>query len=154
MTISDTARAQVFQPEGGGFLELLTLSHSTLSEPLRFVNNIENVESRGETFIAFPFRVTLPNDADRSPPAARLELDNVSRQIAQIIRQITTPPTILIEIVRIDDFDTVEQVFPPFQLRNVRYSALTVSGELTVDDIMREPFPQRSFTPSEYPGLF
>lgn len=154
MALSDTARQQVFQQEGGGFLELLTLTHSSLAEPLRFVNNNENVESNGETYIAFPFRVTLPNDKDRSVPSARLEIDNVSRQIGQIIRQISTPPTITIQIVRMDDFDAVEQSFPPLQLRNVRYDALTVSGELTVGDMMREPFPQRRFTPSEYPGLF
>lgn len=154
MTLSDTARGQVFQQEGGGFLELLTITHEDLAEPLRFVNNVENVVSNGETYIAFPFKVKLPGEKDRTAPSARLEIDNVSREIGQMIRQLSTAPVMQFVIVRIDDFDAIEQVFPPLLLRNARYDNLTVTGELSVGDAMREPFPQRRFTPAEYPGLF
>jgi hypothetical protein len=155
VTLSDTGRAQAFAQESLGFLELLTISHASLGDdPLRFVNNTVNVTSRGNTYTAFPFKVTLPRDADRTAPSARLTIDNVSREIAQIIRSISTPPTVLIEIIRMDDFDAVEVSYPTFTLRNVTISALSVSGELNVDDMMREPYPQRSFVPSEYPGLF
>lgn len=154
MTLSDTARGQVFQQEGGGFLELLTISHPDLAEPLRFVNNTETITSNGQTYIAFPFRVALPADKERSVPRAQLELDNVSRQIGQVIRQLNSPPTVQIEIIRIDDLDAVEVTLPAMTLNNVRYDALSVSGELSVEDTTREPFPQRSFTPAEFPGLF
>jgi len=154
MTLSDTARGQVFQQNGGGFLELLTITHDDLSEPLRFVNNTETITSNGESYIAFPFKVKLPTDKDRAVPRAQLEISNVSRQIGQLIRQLATPPTVQIDIVRMDDFDAVEMTFPPLQLRNARYDNLSVSGDLTVDDTAREPYPQRSFTPAEFPGLF
>ena len=154
MTLSDTARGQVFQQEGGGFLELLTITHADLPEPLRFVNNTETITSNGESYIAFPFRVKLPTEKERSIPRAQLEIDNVSRQIGQLIRQLTSPPTVQIDIIRIDDLDAVELTLPAMTLNNVRYDALSVSGELSVEDTTREPFPQRSFTPSEYPGLF
>lgn len=155
MSISDTAKAQVFQQEGGGFLELLTISHESLPGgiPLRFVNNTVNVVSGGETYIAFPFKVKLPKDKERAIPSASLEISNVSREIGQVIRSISTPPTVTIVIVRMDDFDAIEQEFPPLLLRNVKYDNISVSGDLTVDDMMREPYPQRSFSPSEYPGV-
>ncbi len=152
MTISDTARQQVFAQEGGGFLSLLTISHPDLPEVLRFVNNTENVTVGGDLYIAYPFKVKLPKARDRTVPSASLEIDNVSRDIGQAIRQISSPPTITIEVVRLDDVEVTEVTYPPFQLRNVKYDALTVSGELTVDDMMREPYPQRSFSPAEYPG--
>ena len=154
MTISNTARGQVFQQEGGGFLELLVITHANLSTPIRLVNNTENVVSNGETYIAYPFKVGLPKDKDRTAPSASLTISNVTRELSQLIRQISTPPAIDISIIRIDDLDAVEVSYPTFYLRNVKYDVLTISGELSVDDMMREPYPQRTFTPSEYPGMF
>lgn len=154
MTISDTARAQVFAQEGGGFLELLVIDHADLADPLRFVNNTENVTSNGELYIAYPFKVMLPKDRDKASLSATLTIANVSREIGQVIRQLTSPPTVAISVIRIDDLDAVEQEYPVFTLRNAKYDTMTVSGELSVDDMMREQYPQRSFTPSEYPGLF
>jgi hypothetical protein len=104
-------------------------------------------------YIAYPFRLKLPEDRASVAPRATLTIDNVSREIAQIVRSISTPPSVQIEIVRIDTF-TSEIVLPTFKLRNVEWDALQLSGELTMDDITREPFPQRTFTPSEYPGVF
>lgn len=154
MTISDTAKAQVFGEEGGGFLELLTINHPDLVTPLRFVNNTVDITSNGDDYVAYPFTIKLPQDRDRSVPSAQLVIDNVSREIGQRIREMVEPPTVTITIIRIDDFDAVEQEYPIFTLRNARYNALTVSGELRLTDQAREPYPQRSFTPSEYPGLF
>ena len=53
-----------------------------------------------------------------------------------------------------DDYDAVEQVFPTFRLRNVQYNAGMLSGDLKLTDQAREPYPQRSFSPAEYRGLF
>lgn len=152
--ISTTAKSQVFGQEGGGFIELVTIDHPSLSSPLRFANDNQNVVSRGDTFLAYPFTVKLPTERDRSVPSANLIIDNVSQSIGATLRTITTAPTVLIEIVRMDDTDVVEASFPLFEMRNVEVNALSISGELLVVDIMREPFPQRNFTPSEYPGLF
>lgn len=157
--ISEAATGQVFGQEGGGFLVCLTISHSTLEEPIRVVNNTENIQRTLPvfgltTFIAFPFTVQLPDDRADTAPHAQLTIDNVSREIAQLIRLISTAPTVTIEVVQIDDFDAVEVTLPDFQLRNVEWDNLSVSGDLVLDDITKEPFPQRKFTPSEYPGLF
>jgi hypothetical protein len=154
MTISDTAKAQVFGEEGGGFLELLVIDHPDLDAPLRFVNNNVNITSNGKLYIAYPFTITLPKDRDRAVPSATLVIDNVTREIGQYIREMVEPPTVTISIIRIDDLDAVEQEFPTFTLRNARYNSLTVTGELRLTDQAREPYPQRHFTPSEYPGLF
>lgn len=145
--------------DGDYIIDPATLNRSTVK---RFDHGLEYwdfaeqtyVDPRGgDMYIAFPFRVTLPKEKDRAVPTAQLEIDNVSREIGQIIRQISTPPSIDFEIVRIDNIDVTEVSYPTFKLRNVEYDALTVSGELTVEDMMREPYPQRSFSPSEYPGV-
>lgn len=152
--ISDTATGQVFGSSGGGFLALLTIDHPSLSEPIRVCDNIVNITSNGNLFLAFPFLITLPSDKDQAPPAAQLTIDNTSRELAQIIRSIVSPPSVDISIVRLDDFDTIEVSLPSFNLVNVSWDALTMTGDLTIDDITNEPFPQRNFTPAEYPGIF
>jgi len=114
----------------------------------------DHYQQNGDLFIAYPFELTLPDDRQGSAPRARLVIDNVSREIAQLIRSINTPPSVAIEVVRIDDTDSVEISLPMFRLRNVTWNVLSVSGDLTIDEIEREPFPQRRFTPAEYPGLF
>jgi hypothetical protein len=152
--ISADATEQVFKQEGGGFLVLLTISHATLVDPIRVVNNTVDVVSNGDTYTAFPFKVKLPNDRADDAPAATLQIDNVSRELQVLVRSITTPPTVQIDVVRMDDFDTIEMSLPPFKLRNVEWDITTMFGDLKIDNIASEPFPQRSFTPSEYPAIF
>jgi len=136
-----------------GVLVLLTIDHDDISPPIRVVNNTEHVASRGNTFIAFPFSLVLPSSDERSPPVARLTIDNVSREIAQSIRLISTAPDVLIEVVRMKDTEVVELSFPGFRLRNVKWDASTVSGDLVVEDIAQEPYPAFTFSPADFPGL-
>jgi hypothetical protein len=87
-------------------------------------------------------------------PKAKLSIDNIDRTIVAAIRSINTAPTVLIEIVRAADLSTVEASFPDFQLINITYDAMVVSGDLTVENFTAEPFPAATFCPSLFPGLF
>ena len=40
------------------------------------------------------------------------------------------------------------------KLQNIEYNADTISGDLTIESFMNEPFPGDSFQPSLFPGLF
>lgn len=154
-SVSVTARRAVYDAETSeAFLILLTLTHADLTEPIRVVNNALDVVSRGETFIAFPFRIDLPSDSDESPPRARLQIDNVDRQIVQAIRTVTGPIAVLMEVVLGGDPDTVEAAFSDFELREVRWDALVVEGQLSLESFLREPYPAPRFTQKDFPGLF
>lgn len=153
--VTDTSKAALFDPESGEvFLALLTIDHDDLSQPIRVVNNNEDITSRGNEFIAFPFGFTLPDDQEDAPPRWGLQISNVSREIGQTIRQIAGPPSITLEIIRAAAPDTVEMSFPGFLLRDVRYDAQQVTGTLAVEDLTREPFPARTFTPATFPAVF
>jgi hypothetical protein len=154
VTISTTAKGQVFKSEGGGFLVLITIMHSSLVTPLRFVNNNVNVTSNGNLFLAFPFSIKLPTERDGQAPLARLTIDNVSGDITRTLRQIATPLIMTVQVCRIDSFDSIEATLPTFKLRNVGWDVGQITGDLTLDDLTLEPFPAHSFTPSEYPGVF
>lgn len=135
------------------WLVLVTIDHDDFAEPIRVVNNTENVTSRGELYVGFPFDATLPDSREDASPRARLVIDNTSREIAQAIRSITSAPIVTLEIIRAADPDTVEISLPYFTLRNVKWDAGKVSGDLSLEDFTSEPYPAGTFTPAYFPGL-
>lgn len=161
--ISDDLRAEAYAAESRLPLVCLEISHATdLPVPIRVVNNTKPVTlngTSGEDYLAFAFELTLPDQLEDSPPTARLRIDNVSREIGDGVRAITTPATVRILVVRVIDASTdpvlveVEVEFPAFRLTNVTVDALTVDGQLIMEDLIREPFPAYVFSPAEFPGL-
>lgn len=136
------------------WMVLLTLSHPSLAQAIRVVDNTVPIVSRGAEFQDFPFGLDPPGEHEDAPGMARLWIDNVSREIGQTIRSIQTPVQALIEVVRAADADTVERAWPDFWLRNVRWNAGRVTGDLTLEDFTTEPYPAGTFTPASFPALF
>lgn len=153
-SVSNTLKQAVFAQETDQvFLFLLTISHPDLASPIRVCDDQVNLTSRGNLFVAFPFELELPEDSD-AIPEGRLRIDNVDRQIVEAVRSISSAPTVLIEIVRVQDQDTVEVALPAFELREVTYDAVVVEGRLRPATYETEPYPARTFTPADWPGLF
>jgi len=152
MTISNVLKAEVFKQETDeAFLVLLSIIHPDIVT-LRVTNNGEDIISNGNTYIPFPFSITLPRSDPQQQPRAQIEIDNVDRQIVQAIRLLTTPPEIQIQVVRASAPDTVEVQFDGFTLKDANYDALVVSGSLSVEDFLSEPYPAGIFDPSRFPG--
>jgi hypothetical protein len=156
VTLSTAAKRAMFAQETGDvFLILLTINHPDFVQPIRVVNDAQGIQSRDNEYIAFPFHIVLPDDAEDSPPRATLTIDNVSREIIENIRRAgQSEITVKIEIIRHSAPDTVEVSFPQMLLKNVKADSLTVSGDLEVEDLVREPFPAGVFDPAGFPGLF
>mgnify|MGYP001256328703 CR=1 FL=1 len=153
--LSIAARNALYASETGeGFAVLLTLSHPQLETPLRVAGADAAIASRGDNFVPYPFRLTLPDDAERQSPEARLVIDNVDRQIILALRNLDTAPQVTIEIVRLGDPDVVEARFDSFRLGQVSYDKQLVEGILSLEDFTMEPFPAYSFTPGHFPGIF
>ncbi len=153
--ITAQTRAALYAPETDDvFVILLTLHHPAMEVPLRVCSGGQEVASRGETFVAFPFALTLPEDEDGRAPRARLSIDNVDRQIVAAVRALTSSPQVLIEIIRAAAPDVVEARFEDFRFTNITYDSRAVTGDLTVEDFTAEPYPAASFSPSLFPGIF
>lgn len=135
------------------WLVLLTISHPELPEPIRVVNNNENVTSRGNEFIAFPFDIQLPGEDPDLPAKARLRIDNVDRRVVNTIRSITSPPSVTLEVVLASAPNTVEISFEGLVMREVEYDVSAVTGDLVFESIFTEPITY-TMTPSRFPGLF
>lgn len=154
-TLTQATRQAVFASQTGeAFLCLVTIDHPELAQPVRVSSDAVDTASRGDTFTAMPFQIALPEDSDARPPRAKLKIDNVSRKIVETLRSISSAPTVLIELVRGADPDTVEASFPDFKLREGRYDVLTVEGDLDLEDYLTEPYPAGVFSPAHFRGLF
>lgn len=115
---------------------------------------VYGVVSRSNNFIFVPVELSLPSEEDNSAPKCNLVIHDVTRYLTPIIRDISSPPRVLIELVLTSSPDTVEASFPSFYISNITYNADTVSCELTMTDFAVEPFPCYTFTPQYFPGIF
>jgi hypothetical protein len=153
--LSIVARQAVFAQETKEvFLLLLTITHAAIPDPIRVANNTQAIISGGETFVGYPFAITLPDEREDGIPQMSLRIDNVSRSIVQALRSITSAPSIQLDVVLADQPDTLEASFTGFTLRRASYDAVVVEGALTLEDVLNQAFPALSFTPSTTPALF
>jgi len=155
MTISPQARQALFHSETSDrFIVLITISHPSISTPIRVCSNSQDIISRGQAYYAYPFQLQLPDSTSDQPPKAQLQIDNVTPEIINALRTITTSPTITFEIVRAENLNVVEVSMPNFILNSIQYDALIITGDISVEQYITEPYPAGSYTPGRFPGLF
>jgi hypothetical protein len=153
--VTDTTRAALYANETDQvFITLITIDHENLSPPIRVCNDAVDLVSRGETFVAMPFEDEKPGDDDSGVAAGSITIQNVSLEITQAIRSISTRPSVLIEMVRAAAPDVVEMSFPDMEIREVTWNSLTVTAPVGVENFLDEPYPKDSFTPGLFPGVF
>lgn len=87
-SLSDAASRNVLATSADepllGAIEIL---HPDLEVPARFVNDTQDITIEGHTFFACRFDLTLPDDKDEQVPDARLEVDNVGRDLTQWLEE-------------------------------------------------------------------
>jgi hypothetical protein len=155
MPLSQRFREAVFAEETAEQpLALVTISHASMAQPIRVVNDSEgqNLTSRGDLFVAYPFEIVLASEGEETG-SARLKLDNVDRIIIGSLRALLDPPTVTIELVLRSQPDTVEAGPFRFLWRAAQYDVQTIEGELLFDEELKR-FPAYDFTPGTAPGLF
>ena len=112
------------------------------------------VVSRGDQFLFLPMDLSLPSEEEAQAPRCSLTLKDVTRFVTPIIRSISGPPKVKMELVLSKTPDTVEASFVGFYINSFTYNSDTVTAELSMIDYEREPFPMHAFTAPYFPGLF
>ena len=163
-TLSTTARGAMFaQQTDEVFIVLLTISHDSFDDDIRVASDsreslpvagVRGVISRGDEYIYIPFDLTLPQQDDTGVSKASISLDNVGRELITAVRSADSAVRIKIEVVLDSAIDTVEITLDDFRLDSIKYNALTVSGDISMDYYDLEPCPKQRFTPSDWPGVF
>lgn len=153
--LSNPAVASLMAPETAKvWLNLLTVSHDDWGSPYRFVDNLGDVVSNGNTFTAYPFQLSIPAESAGELPRVELMIDNTEQLLIAAIESLPSPPTVALEIVLADTPDTVERGPWTFTVREVAYRAEDIRIELSYEPLTAEPFPTLRFTPTKFAGLF
>jgi hypothetical protein len=134
------------------WLTLLTFSIPG-REPLRVVNNTEDIASRGNLFLACGFEIILPVDDGETMPTVKLTIPNADRQIIEWIRGFPVAPALMMEIVLSNQPDTVERSIDWMRLADVTYDALQITGTLAVENVLSAGFPGEKYSPVRFPAL-
>lgn len=167
-TLSQNAIRQFYTPDADDDLVQLITFYDTdnVTAIARIADNftkrlsetdfeiIYGITSRGDDFTFLPFELTLPSEEEANAPRCSIVMHDVTRQLIPIIRTITRPLRVKIELVLSKSPDTVEVMFDDFEIRSFNYNAEQVTGELTMVSLDREPFPMYSYTPAYNPGMF
>lgn len=158
-TISATAlNAVLSQQTDEIILTLVEIDHNSLSSPLRFANNTEDVTLSGNTYTAAAFDFRMPDDVEDNVPQAQITLDNVDRQIIEAIRPLNTAPDITVNVCLLDESDmscSVEIGPISFKLKSFDYDADFIKGDLGYEEnFLNAGFPKYSFNPRVAAGLF
>jgi len=135
------------------WLTTITIDHATLADPIRVVDNNENITSNGDLFVAWDFSLQLPGEDPDNPAGAKLSIGNIDPLIIQTLRTISSPPTVTIQIILADTPNVVEIEFSGLVLRNASYDAGTITGDLRFEEILTEPVAT-TLTPAMFPGMF
>jgi hypothetical protein len=153
-TLSAAALAAMFAQETDAvFLVLLTLTHPDITT-LRVVNNTQDVTSRGNVYVAFPFDAKLPTDIAEQLGTVQLTISNVDRRIIDEIRTIEGPMTATFEVVTASAPDTVEVGPLTFDAIECDYTVDSITATLAYEPILNEPFPAGTFNPQDFPAMF
>lgn len=115
---------------------------------------VYGVTSRGNDFTFLPMEISLPTEEEAQAPRCSVTMHDVTRYVVPIIRSISGPPKVKLEIVLSKTPDTVEASFAGFYFSNFTYNVDQVTGSLSMIDYEREPFPMHSFSPVYFPGIF
>ncbi|RXZ42716.1 DUF1833 family protein [Crenobacter cavernae] len=136
-------------------LMALEITHPDLAEPVRVVSDTQGITLEGHEFVACPFRCTLPDDMDTRQPRARLEVDNVGRELTQWLddsRGGQGAKCRMIQVLRsspeVIEFDLT------LDLSNLVINQSVVSGELGFVDTLNRPAVNLQYRPETAPGLF
>jgi hypothetical protein len=169
-------RGVVAHPRTARLLVFLELSHPSLPDAIRVVNDFTALDSAtetrvpyiyaGKTYNSFPFEFALVTD-NALVPQVKLRIQNVDKSIGQALLGITDPITVKYTGLSSADFAIngggtamvtsgadVQRQWLLSYLRNVTWDRLTIEGDLKGLDISREPFPYQRATPERAPGLW
>lgn len=151
---SAAAAALHAQETSEAFIKLVEISGGGLSVPIRAASSRTDVVSNGATYTAYPFEISLPQEDENRPPEVELVIDNIDRTIVDAVRSLSSPPTVTLSIVLESSPDTVEAGPFNFTMKSASWNKLTVSGRLSYEAILDEPYPAGTFNPVEFPGLY
>lgn len=155
-TLSQAARQNINATSADEpLLVLLEIAHPALAIPVRVVNDTQDITVGGELFQACPFSISLPDDVDQQLPQAKLEIDNIGRELTQWLEASGGGQGATCRIIQLlrSSSDIIEFDIT-MDLTGINVTQMTVSGQLGFVDTLNQPAVAERYDPLTAPGLF
>ena len=145
--------AQVSAPETPFIM--LEIDHPDLVEPIRIINDTQELTSNGELYIGCPFRCVLPDDFENQLPKARLAVDNIGRELMYWIETTSGGNGSTVKFMQVmrSRPDQIEWEIV-LSLYNVNVNMQEVAGELGFENLFSKPAINVQYRPTTCPSIF
>lgn len=152
---SSNWREQV-NPSGGITpVYLLEITHSQLGQPIRVVNDNQDLVSNGNTFSAFAFKIQLPDDISKQMPSIPLTVDNIGREMTQWLEASNGGKGAQVRVMQVmRNAPNVIEVDFTLTLLNVVQDMLQITAQLGYQNFLDIPCLTATYTPETAPGIF
>lgn len=162
------AEAYASAPTSEVILHTLELRHPSFTQPLRVVNDHQDLTATLEadapedpgtavTFVAFSFRFKLPDVQKTGMPEIEIEIDNVSREVLTYIDQAANSADLIEVTYRpyLASDTSAPQMDPPITLimHDVDADVFAIRGRASFGDYGNRRFPGEWYDAQRFPGL-
>lgn len=136
-------------------LIMLEITHPDLPSPVRVINDMQDLTSNGNLFVACPFRCVLPDDFESQLPKAKLSVDNVGRDLMYWIETTSGGQGSKVRFMQVmrSRPDLIEWSMD-MNLYNVSVTMQTISAELGFENLFSRPAINVQYRPDNSPGVF
>lgn len=153
------------QGSPNALLGFVTITHSSLVDPIRIVSDPTDYIVGGDLFLGCPFEFQMLTDDDNAP-VTKIRVQNVDRRIGGAVGRVSGRAVVVLEARSTADFDlsviprteigtsSVMYGFRHFELIDVTVTSMEITGTLMLRDFTQEPYPGKRATQSRCPGLF
>lgn len=154
-TLSGNALAAIFtQHTEEAFLLLARFRHEPTDETYYAALNTENVVSNGVVHTATWFEIQFPEVGNRAPQGCQVSIDNVDLRLVGLLRTITQPLQVRLQVVLASTPDVVEMEFEDLVLREANWNVSKITGRLVSEDPLNQVYPAHLYEPRSFQGLF
>lgn len=144
---------------------LVTITHPSLPEPARFSTDptvrfsvdpelIYGTRHLGNRYLFVLLSAVVPDDLANAPPQATLAFANVDRDMAGLLRSVTSPCSVDYTIVRASEPDEILAEFRHLRAVRGTSNAAQVSLDISREPFTSEPCPAPRMTKQRFPALF
>lgn len=148
-------REDVGSTSGTAPLYLLEITHDQLAVPIRVVADTQDLISNGDTYTAYAFGISLPDDRAGQLPRANLVIDNLGQELTQWLDASGGGRGAQVRIMQVmRDAPDVIEYETTLDLLNVGQSLARISGELGYDDTLNQAGLAATYRPDNCPAIF